>query len=124
LLKLSSVVFVVISCLGLYGLITFVVNRKSKEVAIRKVLGARLAHILRMFSAEYVQMITISFLIAVPITYYAMDSWLSNFAVRIPLAWWMFFVPGLLVLLIAIAVVGSKSIAANKANPVEKLKYE
>lgn len=124
LFQLFSLVFLLIGCLGLYGLITFVVNRKSKEVAIRKVLGASIRNILVMFSKEYVQLILLSFLIAAPVTYYAVDSWLSNFAHHIELQWWLFAVPGLLVLVIALLVVTAKSIRTANANPVDKLKYE
>lgn len=124
LFQLFSMIFLLIGCLGLYGLITFVVNRKGKEVALRKVLGASVSNILLMFSREYVQLIVVSFLIAVPVAYYAVNSWLSNFANHITLQWWLFAVPGLLVLAIALLVVLSKSIRTANANPVDKLKYE
>jgi putative ABC transport system permease protein len=113
-----------IGSLGLYGLITFVVNRKGKEVAIRKVLGATLASILMMFSKEYVRLIILSFLLAVPVTYYVVNDWLSNFKNHIALKWWFFVIPGLLVLLIAVLVVTTKSLRAARANPVDMLKYE
>lgn len=119
-----SLIFLLIGCLGLYGLITFVVNRKGKEVAIRKVLGATINDILLMFSKEYVQLILLSFLIAVPVAYYAVNSWLSNFAYHIELEWWLFVIPGLLVLSIAFLVVTTKSLRTANANPVDKLKYE
>lgn len=121
---LFSFVFLAIGCLGLYGLITFVINRKSKEIAIRKVLGATISQILLMFSKEYIQLIIISFLIAVPIAWYAVDSWLSNFAERITLQWWLFAAPGFFVLVVALLVVISKSIRTANLNPVDKLKYE
>jgi ABC-type antimicrobial peptide transport system permease subunit len=124
LFQLFSIVFLLIGCLGLYGLITFVVNRKSKEVAIRKVLGATLAHVLIMFSREYVQLIVISFVLAVPVAYYAVDSWLSNFAHHIELNGWLFALPGILVLIIALIVVSAKSATAANANPVESLRTE
>ena len=124
LFQLFSLVFLLIGCLGLYGLITFVVNRKSKEVAIRKVLGASLGNVLTMFSKEYIQLIAISFLIAVPISYYGVNNWLSNFASHINLEWWLFLVPGALVLLVAMLVVVSKSLKAANENPVAKLKNE
>ncbi|MBT1699025.1 ABC transporter permease [Fulvivirgaceae bacterium PWU4] len=124
LFQLFSLIFLLIGCLGLYGLITFVVNRKGKEVALRKVLGATVSNILLMFSREYVQLIVLSFLIAVPVAYYAVNSWLSNFANHITLQWWLFAVPGLLVLTIALLVVISKSMRTANANPVDKLKYE
>lgn len=124
LFELFSFVFLVIGCLGLYGLISFVVNRKGKEVALRKVLGATVGNILVMFSKEYVQLILVSFIIAVPVAYYAVNSWLSNFANHIELRWWLFVLPGFFVLLIALMVVTTKSMRAASANPVDKLKYE
>jgi ABC-type antimicrobial peptide transport system permease subunit len=124
LFQLFSIVFLLIGCLGLYGLITFVVNRKSKEVAIRKVLGATLTSILMMFSKEYVQLIILSFVLAVPVAYYAVDSWLGNFAHHIELNGWLFVVPGVLVLIIALIVVGAKSAKAANRNPVESLRTE
>ncbi|MEP6734681.1 MAG: ABC transporter permease [Chryseolinea sp.] len=122
--QIFSFVFLAIGCLGLYGLITFVVNRKSKEIAIRKVLGATISQILVMFSKEYLQLILLSFLIAIPITWYAVDKWLSNFAERIPLQWWLFVAPGFIVLTVALLVVVSKSLRTANLNPVDKLKYE
>ncbi len=124
LFQLFSIVFLLIGCLGLYGLITFVVNRKAKEVAIRKVLGATLANVLMMFSKEYVQLIIVSFVLAVPVAYYAVNSWLSNFAHHIELNAWLFAAPGVLVLIIALIVVGAKSAKAANANPVESLRME
>ena len=124
LFQIFSVVFLIIGCLGLYGLITFIVNRKSKEVAIRKVLGANVANILSLFSKEYLQLIVLSFVLASPIAYYVVNSWLNNFANRIELQWWLFVLPGFMVLLIALLVVVTKSFKAANAHPVEKLKYE
>jgi putative ABC transport system permease protein len=124
LFQMFSLVFLVIGCLGLYGLITFVVNRRGKEVAIRKVLGASLSSILVLFSREYVQLILLSFLLAIPATYFVVKDWLSNFANHIELKWWYFATPGLMVLIIALVVVASKSLRAANANPVDKLKYE
>ena len=124
LFQLFSVVFLIIGCLGLYGLITFLVNRKGKEVAIRKVLGANIANILALFSREYIQLIVLSFVLATPVAYYVVNSWLNNFANRIDLQWWLFATPGLIVLVIALLVVTTKSLKAANANPVDKLKYE
>jgi ABC-type antimicrobial peptide transport system permease subunit len=124
LFQLFSGVFLFIGCLGLYGLIAFVVNRKGKEVAIRKVLGATLSNILLLFSREYIQLIILSFVLAAPVAYYIVDGWLSTFANRIELQWWLFVLPGIMVLIIALLVVGTKSFTAANANPVDKLKYE
>jgi putative ABC transport system permease protein len=124
LFQLFSIIFLLIGCLGLYGLITFVVNRKGREVAIRKVLGATLGSILVLFSKEYIQLIILSFLLAVPIAWYLVNDWLNNFANHITLYWWLFALPGLLVLFIAVMVVGIKTLRAAGMNPVDKLKYE
>jgi hypothetical protein len=124
LFQLFSFVFLSIGCLGLYGLITFAVNRKGKEVAVRKVLGASMADILALFSKEYAVLILLSFLLAVPVAYYGVNSWLSNFAQHIPLSWWLFVVPGFSILLVAVTVVVAKSLGTANANPIDKLKYE
>ena len=122
--QLFSIVFLVIGCLGLFGLISFVVNRKGKEVAIRKVLGASINNIIMLFSREYVQLIIISFVIAAPVAYYVVSSWLSNFSNHIDLQWWLFALPGMIVLLIALLVVSAKSLRVARSNPVDSLKYE
>jgi putative ABC transport system permease protein len=124
LFKIFSVIFLVIGSLGLYGLVSFVVNRKQKEVAIRKVMGATVSDILVLFSKEYFVLIAVSFVLAVPVAYYGVDSWLSNFKNRIPLNFYLFITPGILVLAIALGVIVIKASRAARANPVEKLKYE
>ena len=124
LFQVFSLVFMLIGCLGLFGLISFVVNRKGKEVAVRKVLGATFSDIVLMFSKEYVRLIFISFLLAVPVTYFAVNSWLNNFAHHITLHWWLFVIPGFSVLVLALFVVSTKSIGTANANPIDRLKYE
>ena len=124
LFKIFSVIFLVIGSLGLFGLVSFVVNRKQKEVAIRKVMGATVSHILVLFSKEYFVLIVLSFALAVPVAYYGVDSWLSNFKNRIPLEFYLFITPGLLVLAVALVVIVLKASRAAIANPVDKLKYE
>jgi putative ABC transport system permease protein len=124
LFQLFSFVFLVIGCLGLYGLITFVVNRKGKEVAIRKVLGATINNILLMFSKEYVILILCSFILATPVAYYVANNWLNNFANKVDLEWWYFVMPGFAVLVLALFVVTTKSFGTANANPVDRLKYE
>lgn len=124
LFQLFSIVFLLIGSLGLYGLITFLVNRKSKEVAVRKVLGATITSILVLFSKDYIRLILLSFVLAVPIAWYVTNDWLSNFANQIELQWWLFVLPGLMVLVITMLVVGMKMFNTARMNPVEKLKYE
>jgi ABC-type antimicrobial peptide transport system permease subunit len=124
LFQLFSIVFLLIGCLGLYGLITFLVNRKGKEVAVRKVLGASLGSILVLFSKEYLRLMLISFVLAAPIAYYFVNDWLNTFANRIELQWWLFLLPGGAVLCLALLVVSFKSLKAANANPVDTLRYE
>jgi putative ABC transport system permease protein len=124
LFQIFSIMFVLIGCLGLYGLITFIANKKGKEVAVRKTLGATVGNIIVMFSREYVALITVSFALAVPIAMYGVNEWLSNFENHVAVQWWLFAVPGVIVLAIALAVVCMKSFSAAVANPVDKLRNE
>ncbi|HLT71061.1 MAG TPA: ABC transporter permease [Cyclobacteriaceae bacterium] len=124
LFQLFSIVFLLIGCLGLYGLITFMVNSKGKEVAVRKVLGATITSIMMLFSKDYIRLIILSFILAVPIAWYLANHWLSGFANPIELRWWLFALPGIGVLIITMLVVGSKMARTAHMNPVEKLKNE
>lgn len=124
LFQLFSGMFIVIGCLGLYGLITFIANRKGKEIAVRKTLGASVSNIIVMFSREYVALIAVSFVLAIPIAWYGIDEWFTNFKNHITMEWWLFAVPGIVVLGIALAVVCMKSFNAAMANPVDKLRNE
>ena len=124
LFQLFSMIFVFIGCLGLYGLITFIANRKGKEIAVRKTLGASVINIIVMFSREYVALITVSFALAIPIAWYGVNEWLMNFEHHIDVEWWLFAAPGVIVMMIAIAVVCMKSFSAAMANPVDKLRNE
>jgi putative ABC transport system permease protein len=124
LFQIFSAMFVLIGCLGLYGLITFIANRKGKEIAVRKTLGASVANIIVMFSREYVLLIALSFLLAVPIAWYGVNEWLMNFENHVAVQWWLFAVPGVMVLALALVVVCMKSFNAALANPVDKLRNE
>ncbi len=124
LFQVFSAMFVLIGCLGLYGLITFIANRKGKEIAVRKTLGASVVNIIVMFSREYVALITVSFALAVPIAWYGVNEWLMNFENHIDVQWWLFAAPGVIVLAIALAVVCMKSFNTAMANPVDTLRNE
>ncbi|HMJ70874.1 MAG TPA: ABC transporter permease [Cyclobacteriaceae bacterium] len=124
LFQVFSMIFISIGCLGLYGLITFIANKKGKEIAVRKTLGATITNIIVMFSREYVVLIAVSFLLALPVVWYGINEWLSSFQNQIKLQWWMFVGPGVIVLILALLVVGTKSFNAARVNPVEKLKCE
>jgi len=124
LFQIFSATFVLIGCLGLYGLITFIANRKGKEIAVRKTLGASVGNIMVMFSREYVVLVAMSFALAVPIARYGVNEWLTNFENHVEVQWWLFAVPGVMVLAIALVVVCMKSFDAAMANPVDKLRNE
>ena len=93
-------------------------------MAIRKVLGASMAQILALFTREYLMLIVLSFVLAVPVSFYAVNEWLANFSNHIDLAWYLFVVPGVLVLVLALLVILSKSLRAATVNPVDKLRYD
>ena len=122
LYKIFAGLAIFISCLGLYGLVSFMAVQKTREVGIRKVLGASVANIVYLFSKEFTLLIAIAFLIAVPIAYYMMSSWLNNFVYRIPMSAGIFLLAVVLSIVIAWLTVGYKALKAAVANPVKSLK--
>jgi putative ABC transport system permease protein len=121
---LFAFIAVVIACLGLFGLATFATSRRTKEIGIRKVLGASEASIVRLLSKDFLKLVAIGFVIAVPIGWYAMHRWLQNFAYKINMSWWIFLLAGGIALVIALATVSWQSIRAALANPVDSLRNE
>jgi len=115
---------ILISCLGLLGLVMFAAEQRTKEIGIRKVLGASLGQIVTLFSSDFLWLIGIAFLIAGPLGWYAMNAWLSDFAYRIDLSWWIFVLAGLMVTGVALATIGYQAIRAGLANPVTSLRSE
>jgi putative ABC transport system permease protein len=113
-----------IACLGLYGLISYTVFQKTKEIGIRKVLGATSGRIAIGLSGGFIKLVLVACMIAIPIAWYMMNKWLEDFAYRIHLSWWMFMVAGLLVIFIALLTVSVKAIKAAIANPVKNLRTE
>lgn len=113
-----------ISCLGLLGLASFTIEQRTKEIGIRKVLGASMAGIIQLLTKELIRWIIAANIIALPIAYFAMNAWLQNFAYRITMGWWTFVLAGMLALVIALITVSIQSIRAALANPVESLRYE
>ncbi|OQP39911.1 ABC transporter permease [Niastella yeongjuensis] len=124
LYKIFAGLAIFISCLGLYGLVSFMAVQKTKEVGIRKVLGASVTSLLQLFSKEFTVLIIVSFFIAVPVAWYMMHSWLNNFAYRIPLSIWFFITAIAGSVVIAWITVGYKAIRAALANPVKALRSE
>lgn len=113
-----------ISCLGLFGLSTFMAERRTKEIGVRKVLGASISNITLLLSKEFIRWVLLANIIAWPIAYISMSKWLQNFAYRTDVGMWIFILSGLLALIIALITVSYQSIKAAAANPVEALKYE
>jgi len=119
-----SLLAIFIACLGLYGLTAFMIEQKIKDIGLHKVLGASISKIVFGLSKRYVWWIVFANAIAWPLAWYAMNKWLNNFAYRIDLTLWPFFLAGFLALLIAVLTVSGQAIRAATSNPVESLRYE
>ena len=113
-----------ISCLGLFGMASFVAEQRRKEIGVRKVLGATVFNLWQLLSKDFVTLVLISFFIATPAAYYFMHTWLQNYAYRTDMAWWIFAATALGAILITLATVSYQSIKAATANPVKSLKAE
>ena len=124
LYKIFAIIAIFLSCLGLYGLASFMAVQRIKEVGIRKVLGATGPHIVYLFSKEFIILILIAFFIATPLTWYFMNQWLQNYQFRIELSWWLFLAGGIVSIIIALTTVSFKAIKAAMANPVTSLRTE
>ena len=115
---------IIVACLGLFGLSAFLVEQRSKEICIRKVLGASIRVIMQLLTLNILKMVLISVLLAVPVGWYIMNGWLQDFEYRIPVTWDVFALAGLLVVLIAALTVSFESIKAALVNPANKLRSE
>ena len=124
LYTLFAGIAIFLSCLGLYGLASFMAVQKIKEVGIRKVLGATVSNIVYLFSREFTVLILIAFAVATPVAWYFTNKWLQNFIFRIDLSWWIFLVGGIASLIVALATVSFQAIKAAIANPVKSLRTE
>lgn len=124
LLTIMSLLAIFISMLGLYGLSMQIIQQRTKEIGIRKVNGATISEVLGMLNKRFLFWVVAAFIIAVPLTYYAMKKWLETFAYKTELSWWVFVLGGLVVLLVALATVSWQSWRAATKNPVEALRYE
>ncbi|KKN37498.1 hypothetical protein LCGC14_0762940 [marine sediment metagenome] len=119
-----SVLAISIGCLGLFGLMSFIVSRKKKEISIRKVLGADILQIFSIVTGEFIGLISLAFIIAVPLVYYFGNEWLESFTYHIELSVWMFLSGGFLTLIIAIITCSFQSFNAARANPINSLREE
>ncbi len=119
-----AVLAIIIACLGLFGLSSFMAEQRSKEIGVRKVLGATVSSITALMSKDFVKLVVISILIASPIAWWAMNKWLQDFAYRIKIEWWVFAFAGIVAISIALFTVSFQSIKAAMANPVDSLRAE
>ncbi|HEX7583220.1 MAG TPA: FtsX-like permease family protein [Prolixibacteraceae bacterium] len=124
ILTTSALLALIISCMGLLSLAIFATKRRTKEIGIRKVNGAKVSEVLTMLNKDFVKWVAIAFLLATPISWYAIHTWLESFAYRTTMSWWIFALAGLLALGIALLTVSWQSWKAATRNPVEALRYE
>jgi putative ABC transport system permease protein len=115
---------ILVACLGLFGLATFTAEQRTKEIGVRKVLGASVASIVTLLSKDFLKLVLIAILIASPIAWYAMTRWLQDFAYKIDIEWWVFALAGLLAVGIALLTVSYQSVKAALMNPVKSLRSE
>ncbi len=115
---------ILIACLGLFGLVTYAAEQRTKEIGIRKVLGATVSNIVGMLSNDFLKLVAISALIAFPVAWYAMNKWLQDFAYRTSISWWIFTAAGLIAVIITVATVSFRVIKAALMNPVTSLRAE
>ncbi len=122
--NIAASLSIFIACLGILGLISIIIQQRVKEIGIRKVLGASVGNIIFLFSKGVLQLVFIALIIAFPISWWAMNSWLEDFAYRINIQWWVFAVAGFAALLIALLTVSFQAIKAALSNPVKSLRTE
>ena len=124
ILNIFAVLTILVASMGLFGLVTYTAEQRSKEIGIRKVLGASVAQVTGMLSKEFIKLVLVGCLVAFPLSWWAMHKWLQDFAYRIDINWWVFVLAGCIALLIALFTVSFKAIKAALANPVKSLRTE
>ncbi|GAB4019251.1 ABC transporter permease [Spirosoma migulaei] len=124
LFQLLASIALFIGCLGLYGVVAFMAETRTKEVGVRKVLGASIAQILGLFSLDFIRLVLIALLLSTPVAWYMMDKWLQKFTYKIAIEWWMFGLAGLVAIGVALLTVSFQSVKAALMNPVKSLRSE
>jgi len=124
LLRWATGLAVLISCLGLLGLVMYITTQRTKEIGVRKVLGATVSQLVTLLSKDFVQLVLIAFVIAVPLAWLSMNEWLQSFAYRTTISWWIFAVSGLLMIVVAFITLSFQTIKAAIANPAKSLRTE
>lgn len=124
ILNIFALLTILVACLGLFGLATYTAEQRTKEIGIRKVLGASVMSVTKMLSTHFIKLVFIACLIAFPLSWWAMSQWLQSFAYRINISWWIFLAAAIIAILIALITVSFQAIKAAVANPVESLRSE
>ncbi|UPK67587.1 ABC transporter permease [Chitinophaga filiformis] len=119
-----AVLAIIVACLGLLGLSAFMAEQRTKEIGVRKVLGASISNLVMLLSQDFLKLVLLAIIIATPLAWYAMDRWLENFAFHIPIEWWVFILAGFIAVVIALLTVSYQSLRAALVNPVQSLKSE
>jgi len=119
-----SILAILIACLGLLGLATYTAEQRTKEIGIRKVLGANIGSIVGLLSKDFIKLVLISILVATPVAWYAMNIWLEGFAYQVPIHWYVFLLSGVLAVVVALVTISFQAIKAALMNPVNSLKSE
>lgn len=119
-----SVLAILIACLGLLGLATYTAEQRTKEIGVRKVLGADVSSIVGLLSKDFIKLVLVAIVIATPVSWYAMNQWLEGFAYQVPVHWWTFGIAGVLAVVVALATISFQSIKAALMNPVKSLRSE
>ncbi len=119
-----TILAIFISCLGLFGLISYVAEQKKKEIGVRKVLGASVQSVIKLLTKDFIKLVLIAFVLASPIAYYLISRWLEGFTYRIEIKFWVFLASGALVIIITFLTVGLQSLKSAVANPVKSLRSE
>jgi ABC-type antimicrobial peptide transport system permease subunit len=125
--KLSRVfaaLAIIISCLGLFGLAVYTAERRTKEIGVRKVLGASVTGITALLSKDFIKLVAVACLIAFPVAWWMMHNWLQHYQYRIEISWWIFLLAGISAILIALITISFQSVKAAVANPVKSLRTE
>ena len=115
---------ILIACLGLFGLSAFTITQRVKEIGVRKVLGASTGSIVSLLSKDFLKLVGIAAVIAFPVAWYAMHTWLQDFAYRINMPWWIFILAGIIAAIVALATISFQAVKAALSNPVKSLRSE
>jgi putative ABC transport system permease protein len=124
LFNIFSAIAIFISCLGLFGLAAYTAQVRTREIGVRKVLGASVAGIIRLLAADFIKLVLVAIIIATPVSWYVMNRWLEDFAYKVNTGWTIFLASGLIAILIALFTIGFQSVKAALANPVKSLRTE